>query len=309
MSSRSVPRGVAGRLCRFETKDGLELNGFLAEPLGRKTRTCLVHVHGWDGNFYENRFIDHAARTAVSLGLGFFAFNNRGHDYIADILRPKAGDYLQLGGIYERLADCLADIRAALDFLKAQGYCRIVLQGHSHGAIKAGWFVAQTLDPRVVGLILLSPSDDLAWAQELMGRRFRPALARARRLVRSGRARQLLPADLFPYPVSAGTFVDSFAPDSVTGMFNLSLTARKSFPELARIQVPIMLVVGTKEEAFTLSPAQFVAAARLAATSTHSFTGHVLKGAPHNYLGHEKPLAVLLRRWLTAHRNEWQDHD
>jgi len=50
---------------------------------------CVVHVHGWDGNFYENRFIDHAAQVCSSLGIGFVSGNNRGHDYIADILRSR----------------------------------------------------------------------------------------------------------------------------------------------------------------------------------------------------------------------------
>jgi pimeloyl-ACP methyl ester carboxylesterase len=276
---------------------------------GSAPQPALVHVHGWDGNFYENRLIDHAARVAVSLGLGFFTFNNRGHDYIADLLRPARRDYVQLGGVYERLADCVPDINAALSYLRRRGYRRFVLQGHSHGAIKAAYFLARTLDPRVAGLVLLSPSDDLTWAQTLMGSRFGPALAQARRLVRSGRDRQLMPADLFPYPVSAGTFLDCFAPDSITGMFNLSRTVRKSFPELGGVRVPMLLVVGTKEEAFSLTPAEFVAGVRQAATGTRSFTGHVLEGAPHNYLGHEKPLAAVLRRWLTAQWKEWQYSD
>ncbi len=262
-------------------------------------------MHGWNGNFYENRFIYHAARCAVGQGLGFFTFNNRGHDYIADLLRPAVADYVQGGGIYERLADCRADIQAALGLLERRGYHRFILQGHSHGAIKAAHFLTRTLEPRVVGLILLSPSDDLAWGPALIGAGFSRALGRARRLVGTGQDRQLMPAGLLSYPVSAGTFLDSFAPNSVSGMFNLSRTIRRSLPELGLIRVPVLLVVGTNEEAFTMAPEQFVAAARKAMTGTSSFTGRVLKGASHNYLGHEMALAAVLRRWLAAHRRAW----
>jgi hypothetical protein len=135
-----LPRSVSGELCRVRTEDGLELHGFLcpnqrSKGKGQKAesaeRTGVLHVHGWDGNFYENRFIYEAARVCTACGLSFLSLNNRGHDYIADILRERAGskrpetrvqraepgtkgtlDYLQLGGVYERMADCVPDIRS-----------------------------------------------------------------------------------------------------------------------------------------------------------------------------------------------------
>ena len=46
---------------------------------------------------------------------------------LADILRPGTGDYVQLGGMYERLADCIPDIGAALDFVARRGYRQVIL--------------------------------------------------------------------------------------------------------------------------------------------------------------------------------------
>jgi hypothetical protein len=79
--------GVSGELCRIPTDDGLELNVFSAAP-GQKAEArsqdprpadsatgpqslvtvpcCLVQVHGWDGDFHENRFIDRAADSATT---------------------------------------------------------------------------------------------------------------------------------------------------------------------------------------------------------------------------------------------------
>ena len=305
--------GLQSEYCRFLTRDGLELQGLLARP-SRKTASALVHVHGWDGNFYENRFIDYAARTAVKQGLGFFAFNNRGHDYVADIIRvkrkqkaevrrqksegPERFDCVQVGGIYERLADCVPDIQGAFSFLHGHGFRRFILQGHSHGAIKAAYYLSETRDPRVTGLVLLSPSDDLALGRQQMGKRFGTALGRARRMVRTGKERQLIPPDLYPYMISAGTFTDCFGPDSITGMFNLSRTDRKESPELARIRVPLLMVVGTVEEAFVGDAEEFVRSARLAMSAAQSFGGAVIHGAPHNYLGYERRLSGILGRWL-----------
>jgi hypothetical protein len=88
-------------------------------------------------------------------------------------------------------------------------------------------------------------------------------------------------------------------------MFNLSRTDRNSFPELARVRVPVLLAIGTVEEAFATRPRDFVDAARQAMAGTPSFTGAVIAGAPHNYLGHETKLAAVLRRWLVEHAPAW----
>jgi pimeloyl-ACP methyl ester carboxylesterase len=290
---------------RFLTGDGLELQGFLVEPAGRRSAAAVVHVHGWDGNFYENRFIDRAADACSRLGFSFFSFNNRGHDYVADLLRPASFDYLQLGGIYEKLADGRADIAAALAFLRSRGLSRFVLQGHSHGATKVVHYLTMTRDPRVCGSILLSPSDDLGWARVKLGQRFLWVLARSRELVRAGKGRQLLPERDFPYPVSAATFLDCFNKGSITGSFNVSRTDREGFPELASLQVPVLLAVGTVEEAFVGSPRKYVGSIRACMVNCPSFTGAVIKGAPHNYLGHEAELAGVLAKWLAARKREW----
>jgi pimeloyl-ACP methyl ester carboxylesterase len=274
---------------------------------------CLVHVHGWDGNFYENRFIDHAARACEELGIGFLSGNNRGHDYIADILRDrsqkaeakgqKAGvagrfDYVQVGGIYEKLADSVADIKAWIDLAVGRGAKRVILQGHSHGAIKVVHYLATTCDPRVCGLILLSPSDDMGMARKQLGERYLWVLARAREMASKGSGRKLLPARDFSYPVSAATFFDCHNKSSITGIFNMSRTDRTEFPELASIRVPVLMAVGTVEEAFVGRPRKYVADVEKCMVSCPSFTGAVIEGAPHNYLGHETQLAEVLRPWL-----------
>jgi len=319
--TKRISIGIAGEFCRVLTDDGLELNGFY-QPRGTGDSTasshCLVHVHGWDGNFYENRFIDHAARVCAQQGMGFISGNNRGHDYIADILRDRRVrksetrkqnvgsreqkkeklDYVQVGGMYEKLADSVADITAWVDFAAARGGKRVILQGHSHGAIKVAHYLMTTRDPRVCGLILLSPSDDLGLARKQLGERFSWVLARAREMTRKGSGRKLLPESDSPYPVSAATFFDCHNKDSITGMFNMSRTDRQHFPELAAVEAPVLLAVGTVEEAFVGEPQKYVDDIRACMVNCPSFTGAVIEGAPHNYLGRERELAAVLRRWL-----------
>jgi alpha-beta hydrolase superfamily lysophospholipase len=209
-------------------------------------------------------------------------------------------DYVQIGGMFERLADSVADIRAWVDFVVARGASRVILQGHSHGAIKVVHYLVTTNDPRVCGLILLSPSDDMGIARKQLGDRFLWVLARARELVRAGKGRQLLPERDSQYPVSAATFFDCHHKGSITGIFNMSRTDRREFPELASISVPVLLAVGTVEEAFVGKPHKYVEDIRARMANCPSFTGVVVEGAPHNYLGREGELARALEKWLKS---------
>ena len=287
-------------------------------PRRDSPRISLVHVHGWDGNFYENRFVDHAAEACARRGIGFLTGNNRGHDYIADILTDRRSqksdvrcqksevkkrttglDYVQVGGVYEKLADSVADIKAWVDFAVGRGAKRVILQGHSHGAIKAVHYLTTTSDPRVCGLVLLSPSDDMGIARRQLGERFRWVLARAREMTSKGSGRKLLPEKDLQYPVSAATFFDCHNKDSMTGIFNMSRTNRQEFPELASISVPVLLAVGTVEEAFVGAPQKYVRDIRACMVNCPSFTGAVIDGAPHNYLGRERELGKVLEKWLT----------
>jgi pimeloyl-ACP methyl ester carboxylesterase len=324
--------GIHGEFVRVLTEDGMELNGLYVEPSQKAKaksqepkvadpghRTAVVHVHGWDGNFYENRFIDHAAHVCSRMGIGFVSGNNRGHDYIADVLRsqrnqksetrnqkPELGkrqadrcDYVQLGGMYERLADSVADIRAWVDFAVGRGAKRVILQGHSHGAIKVAHYLTTTCDPRVGGLILLSPSDDMGIGRRDLGNKlFERLLDTAHALMHAGMGRQLLPVKELKYPVSAATFFDCHNKDSMTGIFNMSRTDRKEFPELASVSVPVLMAVGTVEEAFIGAPQKYVADVEAHLVNCPSFTGAVIEGAPHNYLGSEAQLAGVLKKWL-----------
>jgi pimeloyl-ACP methyl ester carboxylesterase len=283
------------------------------------------------------------------MGIGFMSGNNRGHDYISDILRSRRNqksetrnqnaeladrdftktlryentgarrnqksesrnqkpelkerereryDYVQIGGMYEKLADSVADIRAWIDFAVSRGAKRIILQGHSHGAIKVTHYLVATRDPRVCGLILLSPSDDMGIARKQLGDRFLWVLARARELVRAGKGRQLLPERDSQCPVSAATFFDCHNKGSTTGIFNMSRTDRREFPELASISVPVLVAVGTVDEALVGKPHKYVEDIRACMVKCPSFTGSVVEGAPHNYLGREAELARVLEKWL-----------
>jgi hypothetical protein len=78
----------------------------------------------------------------------------------------------------------------------------------------------------------------------------------------------------------------------------MSRTDRNEFPELAAISVPALVAVGTVQEAFVGKPHKYVEEIRACMVNCPSFTGAVIEGAPHNYLGREVQLARVLEKWL-----------
>ena len=292
---------MKGEFHRVLTPDGLELQGILAIPESGPGETSVLHVHGLAGNFYENRFVDDVADAVTSRGLNFLTVNNRGHDYISDFI-VEEGDgttgSVQIGGIYEIFEDCLKDIAAWTGFLRSRGSKRIILEGHSHGALKVTYYSYRAGDPDIAGIVLLSPSDDFGCQHERAGEAFDEAVSVAREMVDRGAARDLIPPGYFHYPVSAQTFLDIFTRDSALGMFNLSETDRKHLAEIESIEVPVLAVVGSVDEAFLGPSQEYLDSLKAHIKNAPSFEGHVIEGAPHNYQGFETEVARHIGGWL-----------
>jgi len=295
---------MKGEFVKLLTGDGLELQGLFVTPGAGAADKTVIHTHGLDGNFYENRFIDHVAAACVEAGFNFITFNNRGHDYISDFIveAPGSGEfsYRQIGGMYELFEESLLDIAAWVEFARSRGAARLIIQGHSHGALKAAYYLANGDTCGVEGLVLLSPSDDFGKQRNSLGDRFDSALALADGLVRDGRGLDLMPPDTFHYPVSAQSYSDIYRPGSPLALFNVSGTDRSEFPELASIAVPVLMIVGSVEEAFLGDPREFLEAAGKLLANAPSFEGTVLAGAPHNYLGSDAEVGDKIGAWLRA---------
>ncbi len=291
---------MKGEICRAFTKDGLELQGFLVEPLTCDKRIGILHIHGLAGNFYENKFIDTIAERVSENGLWFLTVSTRGRDYISDFLRfhpDGRKEYVQIGSVYELFEDCLKDIDAWVGFFKAKGVDKIILEGHSHGALKVTYYLYKESNEAVCGLILLSPSDDFGLQRQRLGEDFDRALSLAEEMIRLGEGRSLMPRQYFDYPVSAATYYDIFRVDSPVKIFNLSETDRQDFFELASIKVPVLTLLGTQNEAFIGPAEEYLGKIRMWITGA-DFEGKIIQGAPHNYLDYEDDVANAICDWL-----------
>jgi pimeloyl-ACP methyl ester carboxylesterase len=139
------------QLVRFDTEDGLRLNGLLVSAGSDLT---VIHVHGRGGNFYENSFLRRMYQEYPRFRINILAFNNRGHSSYVEAYR--SGEVAYVGSAVEGFEESLLDLQAATAFARSIG-SRIVLQGHSLGCEKVMYYGLNR--EHSLPLVMLSPSD------------------------------------------------------------------------------------------------------------------------------------------------------
>jgi len=261
------------------TSDQLELH-LIYEPPSAADGLVLLGTHGVDSNFYNPPYLQLGRRLRQD-GYGYAILNNRGHDRI-----NRVGSH-RLGSAYEVFEDCVLDIQAAVDWLVERGHRRVVLSGHSLGALKVTYAQVHQPHPAVIALAPCSgpplvedyaPEDLQVWLQEAQG------------LVSSGRGQELIwarpPADrpgpLAPF--SAATYVNKYAPEANTRILQY----------VDKVKVPSLFIAGAKEERFAKHARDLHAALNGKAPSSM----HIIEGATHYYTENEEAVAQVFRDWL-----------
>lgn len=272
-------------LVRFNTSDGLELHGALFRPKSR-SRTVIIHIHGWIGNFYENKFIEAIAQKAAKQGVALLSFNNRGTGIVSDLIARKKHSvkYRRIGGSLERFQDCVIDISAAITFLRAKGFSSFILQGHSLGCQKAVYFMSRAGHRGVKALILLSPVDDVKYVRSHCGKKYEANLAKAK-------AGKLLPSMQFYPMITPEKFLDVADPQSVPGRL---LDYSGKLAALRKLKVPLLVILGSDDE-YDASPEESIAAIRKAVPTAHI---EMINESGHVFAGFEREVSGTVSKWL-----------
>jgi len=275
------------RLLYASTTDGLRHAGLVIRPDGEPRSLAVLWIHGFTGRFHEPHAIA-IGRALAGRGYTFVAGDNRGRD-LGAIRYPDADHPAPtlIGAGWELWDESPHDVDAWVTLIAGLGFARVILLGHSFGALKAVYYQAQRQDPRVAGLVAASGPAN-AWQLDTA------LLAEAERMVAAGRGRDLLPWDALwsVFPISAQTYLSYRRAD--LDIFGVA----RADPPLGRIRCPLFAFYGTDEQ--WVGGSQDLALIRRNASAAASVQTCMFEGADHVYTGQELPVASAVADWLDA---------
>ena len=281
------------------TKDKLVHQGLFYQPK-KKSKRAMLFVHGLTGTFYNHvKLFELFASACENSGIGFAAFNNRGHDIVTGIRKidpkePKGYTKLNGGAGYERFEDCVYDIDAGISFLVKQGYSEIILAGHSTGANKVCYYGGTKKDARVAGIILLSPvSDRLDPA--LDKKTIDKQLLEMKKKIEEGRGDELL-SGVHVFPMTPRRFVSLYSPRSSEDTFDYGDT-KPTLTYFSAIHAPLLLLIGSLDEYLDRPVKKFLDVFDQYARSKN-YKSIIIPGALHGFNGKENIAVDAMFRWV-----------
>jgi len=251
------------------------LDGFF-RPVPQKNAPLLVFVHGMGSNFYRSAMKKAFLETAPPLGLGILSFNNRGADQ---------------GTEDEKFQTCLADLDAAAEFARRQGYKKIIWVGHSTGCQKVVFWQAKRNHPAVAGIVLLAPADDHAMMQKDFGNRFEKKIAWARKKIADGKGDALITVAYEKF--TAARFLSVADPrHAEASVFRYA----GNLTQFKRVRCPVLAVFGEEEEFAAIPPEEMLDILR---KKTHSrdYAAWLIPDTGHSFKECEMELALAVCDW------------
>jgi pimeloyl-ACP methyl ester carboxylesterase len=279
-------------LVRTQTSDGLRLDGALLEPTAAPSTGISVDaaicLHGVGANFYTSSTLEGVAPALRELGLHVLLANTRGHDTV--FTASVAMGRRRQGAAYETVDDCRLDVAGWLKRLAERGLTRVLLVGHSLGAIKSIYAQALERFDSVAGIVALSPPrlSHRAFMNSLESSPYFDSLATAEELVRDGKPQELFQAK-FPFPllITAAGYIEKYGPAE---RYNI-------LQYVPQLPCPALFVYGSRELEGSISFAGMPDALRsLPGDAPREIA--VIPDADHNYTGVQPALATTVGEWV-----------
>lgn len=261
-------------LLQLQTADGLTLTGVLRQAEPASSKSCLIMVHGYGGNFYSG-IMENLPGKLTEQGLATLPFNLRTHD-----LNPQTS-------LFEQVRE---DLGAAVEEASRRGYNPIFLHGHSMGTNVVLYFLAAANRPQVKGAVLTGPpGDPFQWNMRVMGKEATTGtLAQAEELASRGKADELMVINLGP--LGKALYTPNY-------LLSLRGPNRLSNPiqNITKITQPLVIIRGTADK---LIDPQVPEQLRQAAPHPDKVELIQIPGADHCFTGHEQVLSEHILRWI-----------
>lgn len=285
------------KLVETATSDKLLLHGLFLD--GDKDKPVVLHIHGFEGDFFTNNFVPTIAEKLRTGGFGFLAVQTRGlgSDYF---VKTTNWEWKRYGAHYELLEEAHLDIDAWVGFLLAQGYKNIILQGHSLGTMKITRYLFEgKYADKINKLILLAPFDIFQLAENATKGKWKEYLKIAEEKVTEGKGEEIIPKEYLDASMSYQTYVSHHKNTDFEHIFAFH-DKDYGFPILRKIKLPVKAIVGTGDVFFhPANPKKPDEAMAILEKHLEKFDGKLIEGAGHSYEGYEDKVANEVSAFVT----------
>jgi pimeloyl-ACP methyl ester carboxylesterase len=284
-------------LVQVTTRDGVRLDGALQLPSipGAPTIAvdALCFLHGTGGNFYSSTLFDAFGEHFLKLGCAVLRVNMRGHDGISTAVTAKGGR--RLGAAYEVVDECRHDVAAWIEYLHQRIGPRVGLIGHSLGAVKCLYALAQ--EPhKIAAVVALSPPRlSYSWfCTQAQGPEFLQAYQQAEALVAAGQPAGLLDVKLpLPFVITAAGYVEKYGPEE---RYNYARF-------IGSVRCPVLLTLGSVEMENNMAFRAAPEALQESAARHGRLSVATIDGADHFYTGVRSEVIARVEEWLRTTLN------
>lgn len=279
-------------LVRINSIDEIEQPGILYTP-NEDTDKIVIHVHGLNGNFYENRFLDILAKSYTDKNYAFLTFNNRGRDFITELL--KGNDFTIIGGSLERFKDCILDIDGVVNWVKEKGYKEIILEGHSYGCNKVLYYYKHRKDDNIKKIVLLAPCDIPSEGKKFLSEEeYTKAKEESTRLVQENKENELIDFSVMANgKIAAGTYFNDFLPNGENDFIRYVDGINGKSEVLNSIDIPTLVIFEDVDECVLTQPIDVVK--KYLKNNLSNCNIQIIEGADHSYTGRYEELGKVIK--------------
>lgn len=279
-------------LVRINSIDEIEQPGILYMP-NEATNKIVIHVHGLNGNFYENRFLDILAKSYTDKNYAFLTFNNRGRDFITELL--KGNGFTIIGGSLERFKDCILDIDGVVNWVKEKGYKEIILEGHSYGCNKVLYYYNHKKDDSIKKIVLLAPCDIPSEGKKFLSEEeYNKAKEESTRLVQENKENELIDFSVMANgKIAAGTYYNDFLPNGENDFIRYVDGISGKSEVLNSIDIPTLVIFGDVDECVLTQPIDVVK--EYLKNNLSNCNIQIIDGADHSYTGRYEELGKVIK--------------
>lgn len=294
-------------LIHFAAADRVTLPGLLYAPPRARDVVIWLHGNGDSSVFYSAR-TNEIAEVLADQKIAFFPFNNRGAHLVKSLsrMRGRKKEHIVGGVAHEKIRDAVLDIDGAVRMLRARGFKRVHLAGHSTGANKI--CVYSRFKPRnpVTSYLLVAGGDDSGIYRNQWGlRRWTSRLEKCRGMIAAGRGGEFVPDGWAPFVITYASLFDTINPEGDYNVFPFlevlegpRVSKKPLFRHYKTLKKPTLVLYGANDAFCFDRVEECVDLLAEHAPLRVPMRFEIMPGADHSFSGMSGELGAAMGRWV-----------